>query len=80
MGAVASSSHEQIVLSIGSALGGLGLLTPLVNGIRIAGPFQPTWADHVPSLVVIDTEGLGHKAVDLNPSAARSRGKGWRKR
>jgi hypothetical protein len=38
------------------------LLTPLVNGIRVAGPFQPTWADTVPPLVVIDTEGLGHKA------------------
>ncbi len=38
------------------------LLTPLVNGIRIAGPFRPTWADHTPPLVVIDTEGLGHKA------------------
>lgn len=38
------------------------LLTPLVNGIRIAGPFRPTWAEHTPPLVVIDTEGLGHKA------------------
>lgn len=38
------------------------LLTPLVNGIRIAGPFQPTWAEHTPPLVLIDTEGLGHKA------------------
>ena len=38
------------------------LLTPLVNGIRIAGPFQPTWATTVPKLVLFDTEGLGHKA------------------
>jgi hypothetical protein len=38
------------------------LLTPLVNGIRVAGPFQPTWTKTVPKLVVFDTEGLGHKA------------------
>jgi hypothetical protein len=38
------------------------LLTPLVNGIRVAGPFQPTWATTIPRLVVFDTEGLGHKA------------------
>jgi hypothetical protein len=38
------------------------LLTPLVNGIRVAGPFQPTWATRIPKLVVFDTEGLGHKA------------------
>lgn len=38
------------------------LLTPLVSGIRIAGPFQPTWATTIPRLVVFDTEGLGHKA------------------
>lgn len=38
------------------------LLTPLVNGIRVAGPFQPTWANKAPNLVLFDTEGLGHKA------------------
>jgi hypothetical protein len=40
------------------------LFTPLVNGIRVAGPFAPTWADgkEAPRLVLIDTEGLGHKA------------------
>ncbi len=38
------------------------LLTPLVNGIRVAGPFQPTWMTRIPKLVVFDTEGLGHKA------------------
>src|SRR6266849_6279478 len=38
------------------------LLTPLVNGVRVAGPFQPTWATTIPRLVVFDTEGLGHKA------------------
>lgn len=37
------------------------LLTPLVNGIRVAGPFQPTWAnDGQPKLILIDGEGLGH--------------------
>ncbi|MGD0498663.1 MAG: hypothetical protein ABSC23_09540 [Bryobacteraceae bacterium] len=38
------------------------LLTPLVNGIRVAGPFQPSWANTIPPLVLFDTEGLGHKA------------------
>ena len=40
------------------------LFTPLVNGIRVAGPFVPIWADanEAPRLVLIDTEGLGHKA------------------
>jgi hypothetical protein len=37
------------------------LLTPLVNGIRVAGPFAPTWDEGTaPRLVVIDGEGLGH--------------------
>ena len=40
------------------------LFTPLVNGIRVAGPFAPRWAadEESPRLVLIDTEGLGHKA------------------
>jgi hypothetical protein len=38
------------------------LLTPLVNAIRVAGPFQPAWATKCPKLVLFDTEGLGHKA------------------
>ncbi len=38
------------------------LLTPLVNGIRVAGPFVPKWAEKMPHLVLIDTEGLFHKA------------------
>lgn len=38
------------------------LLTPLVNGIRVSGPFKPEWADQRTKLVLIDTEGLGHKA------------------
>lgn len=37
------------------------LLTPLVNGIRVAGPFAPLWLDgQQPKLVLIDGEGLGH--------------------
>ncbi|MEY9935424.1 energy-coupling factor transporter ATP-binding protein EcfA2 [Catenulispora sp. GP43] len=37
------------------------LLTPLVNGIRVAGPFAPKWGDgEPPQLVLIDGEGLGH--------------------
>lgn len=38
------------------------LLTPLVNGMRVAGPFRPEWSDISPRLVLTDTEGLGHKA------------------
>lgn len=37
------------------------LLTPLVDGVRVAGPFAPTWGDgSLPALVLFDTEGLGH--------------------
>ncbi len=36
------------------------LLSPLVNGIRAAGPFQPKWANEQPRLVLFDGEGLGH--------------------
>lgn len=36
------------------------LLTPLVNGIRVAGPFFPTWGPVTPKLVLLDGEGLGH--------------------
>lgn len=40
------------------------LLTPLVNGVRVAGPFKPDWAvsDQPARFVLIDTEGVGHKA------------------
>jgi len=40
------------------------LLTPLVNGVRVQGPFTPSWAGpgrHA-RYVLVDTEGLGHKA------------------
>ncbi len=37
------------------------LLTPLVNGVRVAGPFVPTWTGgQQPRLVLLDGEGLGH--------------------
>ncbi len=37
------------------------LLTPLVNGVRVAGPFTPGWDEsEVPKLVLLDGEGLGH--------------------
>ncbi len=37
------------------------LLTPLVNGMRVAGRFLPTWVDgSSPKLVLLDGEGLGH--------------------
>jgi hypothetical protein len=38
------------------------LLTPLVNSMRVVGPFRPNWADQPARLVLVDTEGLGHKA------------------
>lgn len=36
------------------------LLTPLVNGIRVSGPFQPGWSSDPVRLVLVDGEGLGH--------------------
>jgi len=37
------------------------LLTPLVDGIRVSGPFSPQWADSIaPKLVLMDGQGLGH--------------------
>jgi hypothetical protein len=36
------------------------LLTPLVNGIRVSGPFIPEWASAPAKLVLVDGEGLGH--------------------
>ena len=38
------------------------LLTPLVNGMRVQGPFHPVWSSNEPRLILMDTEGLGHKA------------------
>ncbi len=36
------------------------LLTPLVNGLRVRGPFHPHWAREIPYVMLIDREGLGH--------------------
>ena len=37
------------------------LLTPLVNGVRVSGPFMPEWnGGQQPKLVLLDGEGLGH--------------------
>ena len=36
------------------------LLTPLVNGIRVKGPFFPSFTETAPRLVLIDGQGLGH--------------------
>jgi hypothetical protein len=39
------------------------LLTPLVQGLRVAGPFRPAWCDgEVPRLVLLDGQGIGHTA------------------
>ena len=48
------------------------LLSPLVNGIRVAGPFSPEWSDgDPPKLVLVDGEGLGHtpKSAAVVPTA-----------
>lgn len=50
------------------------LLTPLVNGIRVSGPFTAEWFDESPALVLIDGEGLGHtpnSAATLSTSVAK---------
>ena len=52
------------------------LLTPLVNGVRVAGPFSPTWnGSEVPKLVLLDGEGLGHtpKSSSAVPTAVSRR-------
>ncbi|MCM3790348.1 hypothetical protein M3221_18390 [Domibacillus indicus] len=50
------------------------LLTPLVQGIRVKGPFIPSWSDIVPNLVLIDGQGIGHtvsSAVSLPAQTSR---------
>lgn len=42
------------------------LLTPLVNGLRVSGPFQPKWSDGPLQLVLVDGEGLGHTAKSVS--------------
>jgi GTPase Era involved in 16S rRNA processing len=38
------------------------LLTPVVEGIRVRGPFKPEGYTDVPKLVLIDGEGIGHSS------------------
>ena len=47
------------------------LLTPLVSGMRVAGPFQPAFSGEQPRLVLMDGEGLGH-AADVSTSVSTS--------
>lgn len=52
------------------------LLSPLVDGIRVAGPFEPKWLrSPAPKLVLIDGEGLGHtpkSAASLPTTVAKA--------
>lgn len=51
----------------GNSATGFGrLLTPVVNGIRVSGPFVPTWSDRPLRLVIIDSEGLGHTPSSIS--------------
>jgi hypothetical protein len=42
------------------------LLTPLVNGVRVQGPFAPEWASENYHHVFIDTEGLLHARANAD--------------
>lgn len=42
------------------------LLSPVVNGIRVSGPFKPTWSDRPLRLVLVDSEGLGHSPSSIS--------------
>lgn len=47
------------------------LVTPVVSGVRISGPFHPSWCPAIPKIVVMDGEGVGHK-VDRNQAISTS--------
>lgn len=48
------------------------LLTPLVEGIRVAGPFGPEWhTGNRPKLVIFDGQGLGHTADTVSSVSTR---------
>lgn len=49
------------------------LLTPLVNGIRVAAPFRPLWMDADARLVLIDGEGMGHVQESATEVSTRVR-------
>ena len=52
------------------------VLTPLVNGVRVAGQFAPDWyGDGAPKLILVDGEGLGHtpdSASSVPPSVSEA--------
>lgn len=51
----------------GNSATGFGrLLTPVVNGIRVSGPFVPAWSDRPLRLVIVDSEGLGHTPSSIS--------------
>jgi len=48
------------------------LLTPLVEGIRVVGPFRPEWFDgEMPRLVLLDGQGIGHVADSTSSISTR---------
>ena len=47
------------------------LLTPLVDGVRVRGPFRPPALTRTPRLVLLDGEGLGHSAREANSISTR---------
>lgn len=54
--------------SSNSALDFGQLLTPLVDGIRVSGPFKPEWWEYQedPRFVLMDGEGLGHTSESVS--------------
>lgn len=54
-----------------SKLGFGRLLTPLVDGVRVRGHFQPPRATTPVRLVWLDTEGVGHTAATLTSLSTR---------
>jgi energy-coupling factor transporter ATP-binding protein EcfA2 len=48
------------------------LLAPMVEGIRVAGPFRPSWFEgEAPRLVLLDGEGLGHTPASASSISTR---------
>lgn len=43
------------------------LVSPVVSGMRISGPFHPRWCKSIPKIVIIDGEGIGHKIERKSP-------------
>ena len=49
------------------------LLTPLVNGVRVIGPFSPMWSSgEIPKLVLLDGEGLSHTPPESSSAVSTS--------